>query len=116
LGLAGDDAVDPVALDGARRDAVDADVVRRQLDRHAVGHADLASLGGTVPDAERKAAAAGAGRDVHDRATARLDHLWDDEARAEVGAGETRIDRIAPVLHEVLLHLLRRSAIPRVVD
>src|SRR6266513_3232145 len=51
LGLTLDDAVDAIALDGAWGDAVDGDVVRRQLQGHAVGHPDLAGLGRAVADA-----------------------------------------------------------------
>ena len=61
-------------------------------------------------------AAAGAGGDVHDGATAGLDHFRNGEARAQIRAGQARVDRVAPVLHEVLLHALGRPAVAGVVD
>ena len=51
LGLAGDHAIDAVARDGAGRDRVDPDVVRRQLERQSVRHPDLPGLGRAVADA-----------------------------------------------------------------
>src|SRR5947207_8766011 len=108
--LTGDDAVDAVPLHRARRHAVDADLGRK-LARHPVRHADLAGLGRAVADAVRQPAAPGAGGDVDDRATTRLAHLRHREARAEIRARPAGADRVLPVLHRVLLDLLRRSAV-----
>lgn len=63
-----------------------------------------------------QAATARAGGDVNDGARAGLEHLRNDEARAQVGAGETGIDRVAPILHQIVLYRLGGASVPRVVD
>src|SRR5260370_1015854 len=90
LGLAGDDPVDPVTRHRAGRDGVDPDVVRGQLERETVGHADLSRLRRAVADAEGEPASARGGGDVHDDPASRLEHLRYREADALAGAGDER--------------------------
>src|SRR5207245_3113756 len=113
--LAGDDPVDAIAVHGARGDAVDANAVGRQLEGHAVRHAHLPRLGRAVADPIGQPATARPRGDIDDGAAARLDHLRDHETGAEVGAGETGIDGVPPVLHRLVVDGLGDSAVARIV-
>src|SRR5436309_2248658 len=115
LSLTRDDPIDAVAGDGAGGDRVDPDVVLRQLERETVRHPDLPGLRRTVADAIGKPAPARRGRDVHDHTPTRLDHLGHREPRAHVRAGETRVDRVEPLLGRVVLHRLGGTAVTSIV-
>src|SRR5262249_278664 len=114
-GLPLDYTVDAVALDGTRCDAIHADVVGRQFKRHAIGHADLPGLGRTVTDTVWQASAPCAGGDMDDWSASRLEHLGSGKTHAEVRARQTRVNRVAPVLHRIVLDRFGRSGIARVI-
>jgi hypothetical protein len=70
-------------LDGARRDCVDADAVRRQRQRRRARQPDHGVLAGAVGDVPRRPAQSRGGGDVHHRPAAALAHRGGAGAQAE---------------------------------
>jgi hypothetical protein len=71
-----------LGFDGARGDAIDADVVFSQLSCQTAGEADDGSLGGNVVAQVLQAGEEGDGGDVDDRSGALPNHVGRDELRA----------------------------------
>ena len=85
-----------VGLRRRRRDAVDEDVPGRELLAERLGQADQPRLRRAVVRRVRVAFLAGDRRDVDDPAVAARDHVRDDRAAGEEGAGQVDVDDPAP--------------------
>ena len=64
----------PLGLDCARRQSIDADILRRVIGRHRFGKLDQRALARAISRAPRSGNAAQLRRNMNDAATARRDH------------------------------------------
>jgi 3-oxoacyl-[acyl-carrier protein] reductase len=96
------DLIENPRAGGGRRDAVDRDVVGRELLAERLGQRDHPGLGGGIGAGGRVALLAGDRGDVDDPAVALLDHQRHDRAAAVEDRVEVDLDHLAPRVGRVL--------------
>ena len=87
----------PLGFDGARRQRVDPDVLRRVVDCHDLGKLDQRPLGGAIRRSAGRADAPHLRGDEDDGAAAALDHVGQHRAAQQKRAGQVDVEDPLPV-------------------
>ena len=116
LGLGCDDPVDAFAFHHARLNGVDANVVRSDFHRQALGKSDHAPLGRRIRGAKWKGQTAGSRRQIDDRAAAGCLDQRHGESGAVIHAVEIHLDATFPFLDRKVFDFSGRAGDAGVID